>query len=199
MNAKDADTRRSLYLKVDRYDQPSVPAMFDFANPGSHSPQRFNTTVPQQALFPHEQSLHARACGCRRQGHPRAKGTTLDSEAIRAVYQRILARDPKPDEVELAQRFAADATDLSGEKPFRWSYGSMTLTRDAEGKPVFNDFQAFANFTERSGGGQRLWSPGPKIPAPDPKWGHAFWANYGGHAAPAMIVRSWRAGMFPPT
>jgi hypothetical protein len=39
------------------------------------------------------------------------------------MYQRILARDPKPDEVELAQRFAADADALNGEKPFRWSYG----------------------------------------------------------------------------
>jgi hypothetical protein len=192
LNAKDADTRRSLYLKVDRYDQPSVPAMFDFANPGSHSPQRFNTTVPQQALFLMNSPFMRERADAVAKATP-LKGTTLDSEAIRAVYHRILARDPKPDEVELAQRFAADATDLNGEKPFRWSYGSMTLTRDAEGKPVFNDFQAFAHFTERSGGGQRLWSPGPKIPAPDPKWGHAFWANYGGHAAPGdrAVMARW--------
>ncbi len=192
LNAKDADTRRSLYLKVDRYDQPSVPAMFDFANPGSHSPQRFNTTVPQQALFLMNSPFMRERADAVAKATP-IKGTALDSEAIRAVYHRILARDPKPDEVELAQRFAADATELSGEKPFRWSYGSMTLTRDAEGKPVFNDFQAFAHFTERSGGGQRLWSPGPKIPAPDPKWGHAFWANYGGHAAPGdrAVMARW--------
>src|SRR4029079_7321182 len=51
LTSQEADTRRSVYLFVDRYDQPTVPAMFDFANPDRHSPQRFVTTVPQQALF----------------------------------------------------------------------------------------------------------------------------------------------------
>jgi hypothetical protein len=83
LNAKDADTRRTLYLKVDRYDQASVPAMFDFANPDSHSPQRFNTTVPQQALFlMNSPFMRARADAIAK-ATP-LKGTTLDSEAIRA-------------------------------------------------------------------------------------------------------------------
>ncbi|MDH4455884.1 MAG: PSD1 and planctomycete cytochrome C domain-containing protein [Verrucomicrobiota bacterium] len=187
LNAKDADTRRTLYLKVDRYDQASVPAMFDFANPDSHSPQRFNTTVPQQALFlMNSPFMRARADAIAKATPP--KGSTLDSEAIRAMYQRILARDPKLDEVELAQRFAADADALNGEKPFRWSYGSMQLTRTPDGKPAFAEFQPFAHLTERGGGGQKLWSPSEKIPSADPKWGHAFWANYGGHAAPKDLA-----------
>ncbi|OYX00498.1 MAG: hypothetical protein B7Z14_08945 [Bosea sp. 32-68-6] len=120
LNAKDADTLRTVYLKVDRYDQASVPAMFDFANPDGHSPQRFNTTVPQQALFlMNSPFMRARADAIAK-ATPQA-GTTLDSEAIRVMYRRVLARDPKPDEVELAQRFAADATALNAEKPFRWS------------------------------------------------------------------------------
>ena len=187
LNAKDSDTRRTLYLKVDRYDQASVPAMFDFANPDSHSPQRFNTTVPQQALFlMNSPFMRARADAI---GEATTlKGSTLDSEAIRAMYQRILARDPKPDEVELAQRFAADADALNGEKAFRWSYGTMTLTRTPDGKPAFVEFQPFAHLTERGGGGQKLWSPSEKIPSADPQWGHAFWANYGGHAAPKDLA-----------
>jgi len=187
LSAKEAEARRTLYLKVDRYDQASVPAMFDFANPDSHSPQRFNTTVPQQALFlMNSPFMRARADAIAK-ATP-LKGSTLDSEAIRAMYQRILARDPKPDEVELAQRFAADADALNGEKPFRWSYGSMKLSRTPDGKPGFAEFQPFAHLTERGGGGQKLWSPGAKIPDPDPKWGHAFWANYGGHAAPKDLA-----------
>ncbi len=185
LNAKDADTRRTLYLKVDRYDQASVPAMFDFANPDSHSPQRFNTTVPQQALFlMNSPFMRARADAVAK-ATP-LNGTTLDSEAIRAMYHRILARDPRPDEVELANRFAADATALNAEKPFRWSYGLMKFTRTPDGKAAFDDFKPFAHLTERGGGGQKLWSPGPKIP--DPEYGHAFWANYGGHAAPKDLV-----------
>jgi hypothetical protein len=185
LNAKDADTLRTVYLKVDRYDQASVPAMFDFANPDGHSPQRFNTTVPQQALFlMNSPFMRARADAIAK-ATPLA-GTALDSEAIRAMYRRVLARDPKPDEVELAQRFAADATALNAEKPFRWSYGTMKFARTPEGKPSFTEFQAFTQLTERGGGGQKLWSPAAKIP--DPKWGHVFWANYGGHAAPSEYI-----------
>ncbi len=187
LGAKEADTRRTLYLKVDRYDQATVPAMFDFANPDSHSPQRFNTTVPQQALFlMNSPFMRARADVIAKETP--LQGTTLDSEAIRSMYRRIFARDSKPDEVELAQRFAADATALSAEKSFRWSYGAMTLKRGLDGSLSFSGFEAFTHLTERGGGGQRLWSPSEKIPSADPKWGHAFWANYGGHAAPNDLV-----------
>lgn len=187
LDAKVADTRRAIYLKVDRYDQASVPAMFDFANPDSHSPQRFNTTVPQQALFlMNSPFMRARADAIARSAPLTV--TTLDSEIIRAMYRRILARDPKPEEVEHAQRFAADAAALNAEKPFRWSYGTMRMARGVDGKPEFGEFTAFAHLTERGGGGQKLWSPDAKIPSADLKWGHAFWANYGGHAAPGDLV-----------
>jgi hypothetical protein len=186
-NAKAADTRRTLYLKVDRYDQATVPAMFDFANPDGHSPQRFNTTVPQQALFlMNSPFLRTRADSIAKA--TKLQGSTLDSEALRSMYQRILARDPRPDEVELAQRFMAAATVLDAEKPFRWSYGTMKFTRGADGKPAFSGFEPFKHLTERANGSQRLWSPGEKIPSADAKWGHAFWATYGGHAAPKDLV-----------
>ncbi|MBL9133426.1 MAG: PSD1 domain-containing protein, partial [Verrucomicrobiaceae bacterium] len=165
LHAKTADTRRTLYLKVDRYDQATVPAMFDFANPDSHSPQRFNTTVPQQALFLMNSPFM------------RARADVFATAEIDSLYRRILARVPTTEEKALAQRFIDDATTLNGEKPFRWSYGSMTLTRAADGAPAFADFKPFTHLTERAGGGQRLWSPVAKIPDPAGTWGHAFWAN----------------------
>jgi hypothetical protein len=64
----------------------------------------------------------------------------------------------------------------------------MKLSRTPDGKPAFAEFQPFAHLTERGGGGQKLWSPSEKIPSADPKWGHAFWANYGGHAAPKDLA-----------
>ena len=181
LNAKDADTRRTLYLKVDRYDQATVPAMFDFANPEGHSPQRFNTTVPQQALFLMNSPFM------------RARADVFATAEVDSLYRRVLARAPTAGEKALAQRFIDDATALNGEKPFRWSYGSMTLTRAPDGKPAFSGFQPFTHLTERAGGGQRLWSPSEKIPSADPRWGHAFWANYGGHAAPkdAVVTARW--------
>src|SRR5947209_12438694 len=43
--------RRSVYLFIDRQNLPGTFRAFDFASPDTHSPQRYTTTVPQQALF----------------------------------------------------------------------------------------------------------------------------------------------------
>src|SRR5262249_41224351 len=43
--------RRSVYLFIDRQNLPGTFRNFDFASPDTHSPQRYSTTVPQQALF----------------------------------------------------------------------------------------------------------------------------------------------------
>jgi hypothetical protein len=44
-------TRRTVYGYVDRLNLPNLFKTFDFAVPDMHSPQRFVTTIPQQALF----------------------------------------------------------------------------------------------------------------------------------------------------
>jgi hypothetical protein len=44
-------TRRTLYGSIDRQNLPSTLRAFDFASPDQHVPQRFQTTVPQQALY----------------------------------------------------------------------------------------------------------------------------------------------------
>ena len=43
--------RRTIYGQVERQNLPAMFRTFDFATPDTHSPQRFTTTVPQQALF----------------------------------------------------------------------------------------------------------------------------------------------------
>jgi hypothetical protein len=43
--------RRTVYGLIDRQGLPGMLATFDFASPDAHSPQRYTTTVPQQALF----------------------------------------------------------------------------------------------------------------------------------------------------
>ncbi|MBI3881041.1 MAG: PSD1 domain-containing protein, partial [Verrucomicrobia bacterium] len=43
--------RRTVYGLVDRQDLPNLFRVFDFANPDTSSPQRFQTTVAAQALF----------------------------------------------------------------------------------------------------------------------------------------------------
>jgi cytochrome c553 len=43
--------RRTLYGFIDRQNLPGLFRTFDFASPDATSPQRFTTTVPQQALY----------------------------------------------------------------------------------------------------------------------------------------------------
>ena len=43
--------RRTVYGLIDRQALSAVFPTFDFASPDAHSPQRYTTTVPQQALF----------------------------------------------------------------------------------------------------------------------------------------------------
>ncbi|MEP6172162.1 MAG: PSD1 and planctomycete cytochrome C domain-containing protein, partial [Rhodopirellula bahusiensis] len=43
--------RRTLYAMINRQNLPGLFRTFDFASPDMHSPERYQTTVPQQALF----------------------------------------------------------------------------------------------------------------------------------------------------
>ncbi|HEX3725496.1 MAG TPA: DUF1553 domain-containing protein, partial [Pirellulales bacterium] len=43
--------RRSVYALIDRQALPGLLPTFDFASPDTHSPERYTTVVPQQALF----------------------------------------------------------------------------------------------------------------------------------------------------
>ena len=173
--AADVDQWRSVLLFVDRYDQPTVPAMFDFANPDSHSPQRFVTTVPQQALFlmnspfmkAQAESLAAKA--------PKV-GSTPDAQAVTSLYERVLLRQPSADEVEMAQRFFADAEGLQKEVPFSWTYGTQEVSRAADGSWQVGEFLKFAVRDPKD----NRWSHTGKIP--DPKWSYAFLTPQSGHA-----------------
>ena len=44
-------TRRSVYGFIERQNLPAFFRTFDFANPNTHTPERPQTTTPQQALF----------------------------------------------------------------------------------------------------------------------------------------------------
>jgi hypothetical protein len=107
--APDVDSRRSLYLFIDREVQASVPALFDFANPDLHSPQRSVTTVPQQALFlinsPFIQTQSNKLAATLLAD----TGGVVDARTIEALYHRVLLRGPKPDEAEMALRFVNSA------------------------------------------------------------------------------------------
>jgi len=100
--------RRAVYASIDRQNLPGTFRAFDFASPEQHTPQRFQTTVPQQALYLMNNAFvaeRARAVSARDEvvkvTDPAAKAT--------AIYRAILGRNPTGEEVAMATAFALDA------------------------------------------------------------------------------------------
>jgi hypothetical protein len=181
LNAADADQWRSVLLLVDRYDQPTVPAMFDFANPDSHSPQRFQTTVPQQALFLMN-SPFMRMQADALAGRVPEDGGGREAEAVKGLYERVLLRAPSAEELALARRFFEDARGLQQEVPFAWGYGTQEVERDKEGQVSIGGFTPFAMMD----GKDNRWTHTGKIP--DSKWGYAFLTPQSGHAGSGAVA-----------
>jgi hypothetical protein len=177
-NDAKADMRRSVFLLVNRYDQPTVPAMFDFANPDSHSPVRYVTTVPQQALFlMNSPFMSTRAAHAADKTTLQSSG--IDSQAVTSLYHRVLRRDPRPDEVELAQRFIQDSEQLRRRSSaFIWTAGYGRLEKDAAGKDKLAVFKAFQHFGQ-SAQTKNRWYPTDTFP--DKDFGHLFIGIGHGH------------------
>ena len=117
-------TRRTVYGLIDRTNLPGTFRVFDFASPDTHSPQRFQTTVPQQALFllnsPFVQE-QAKTLAARKEiADPKS------TEAkVKALYRVTLGRNPTKDEAALASEFVSgdDAKATFG----RWQQLSQVL------------------------------------------------------------------------
>ncbi|QEL13603.1 PSD1 and planctomycete cytochrome C domain-containing protein [Limnoglobus roseus] len=94
--------RRSVYGFVDRQNLAGTLRAFDFASPDQHTPQRFQTTVPQQALFLMNSPFIGEVA--------KGVGTKVSSakttpENVTAVYRTVLSRNPTPAELALADEF----------------------------------------------------------------------------------------------
>jgi hypothetical protein len=188
-NNPEADYRRTVYMIVDRYDQATVPAMFDFANPDSHSPQRYVTTVPQQALFLMN-SPFMKERALRIANRTPVKGSTLDSQSIQDLYHRVLRRDAGPIEIELAQRFVTDAEDLNQRtNAFIWKYGYGKVEETARGQHQLAGFTPMKHFGNTPQTKNR-WFPTPTFP--DKELGHLFLSGNSGHPGPNVAsVMQW--------
>jgi hypothetical protein len=127
--------RRTIYALIDRRNLPDFFRTFDFANPDITSGQRFNSTVPQQALFmmnsPFVASLSRKLLD-----RPEVKTRTDEDERIEALYQVAYQRPPSPVEVKLGKRFLeaqSGITPMAAPEP-TWRYGSGEY--DAEAKTL---------------------------------------------------------------
>ncbi|MBI3192240.1 MAG: PSD1 domain-containing protein, partial [Pedosphaera parvula] len=143
--------RRTVYGYVDRQDLPNLFRVFDFANPDTSSPQRFQTIVAPQALYLLNSQFvidrvkrlveHAKASPA----VPKRSRTSPDEQELRRLYQLLFQREPSRNEIKMALGFLQDhpGEDVITPEVVAWKYGSGLY--DSESGRVV-EFAAMTNF-----------------------------------------------------
>jgi hypothetical protein len=128
-------TRRTIYGYIDREDLPEVFNHFDFANPEMSNGRRYETTVPQQALYVMNSPLvveQARNVVER----PDVTACATEEDKIKRLYNIIYQRLPGADELRLGHEFLADAATPEDQSPTAVASQPIRLGRD---RPRFQE------------------------------------------------------------
>ncbi len=184
VNIFDANnTRRTIYGFIDRQNIPDLLRSFDVATPNICTPQRSNTTVPQQALFMmNGPFVTTQAKAAATNALKQTSDDKVFVSRLTALYRSILSRDPSPDEVDAARRFMSDAKSAEP-SPWRFGYGPYDAGK-----------QRVANFTPLPHFAGRSWQGGPNIPDKALQW--LFLTPTGGHVGvnpQHAAIRRWVA------
>jgi hypothetical protein len=178
--------RRTVYSLIDRQNLPAVYQTFDFPNPDAHSPGRFRTTVPQQALFLLNSPFvveQARALAAR----PELTEAEDDGDRIAALYHLLYQRPPDAEENAMGDAFINGFDPDTHvpplyKTPWRYGYGSLDETT---GTVSFTPLPHFVN-------GQ--WQGGAALPNDALGW--TMLSAKGGHPGEGpdhATIRRWVA------
>lgn len=175
--------RRTVYSYIERQNLPGLFRTFDFASPDAHTPRRYQTTVPQQALFMMNSPFiieQARALV----HQDRIAAHETDEDRIRALYAVCFQRPPSGGELAMGIAFVreghAEAPDAS-----EWRYGYGAIDADEGAVTNFKPFPYFGNGNWRGGAEH-----------PDPELGWLTLSATGGHpgdGAGRAVIRRWVA------
>jgi mono/diheme cytochrome c family protein len=178
--------RRTLYGFIDRQNLPGLFRTFDFASPDTHTPQRFTTTVPQQALFMMNSPFVVEQARLLLE-RPEIAAEKVPFQRVRQLYRIVLGREPTRDEVNLAIRYvnqsSAASTRRTQEGPWQYGYGAV----DPETGAV-RSFTTMPHFTGA------VWQGGGELP--DPTLGWVSLTAEGGHPGNDLshaTIRRWVA------
>jgi len=101
------NNRRTVYGRISRGNLNTLLRLYDFPSANLHSPERELTTTPLQQLFvmnsPFIQA-QAEALAKRVEGEPDT------ASKVRAMYRRVVARDPDAKELDLAMSYLNGST-----------------------------------------------------------------------------------------
>ncbi len=128
------DPRRTVYSVIERERPLALLKTFDVADPEQHSPQRYQTTVPQQGLF----LLNSPFVG------EMARSLAARARDVPQLYRLALGREATPAELKRAQPFwAARPTPTTQPDAGPWQYGTARLDPDAGKVTGFSPFRYF--------------------------------------------------------
>jgi hypothetical protein len=176
--------RRAVYAFIDRTHPPSLFATFDFANPDTHSPERYSTIVPQQALY----LLNGRFADVQARHLAARYAAKADSaRRIGQMYRLVFGRVPTRAEVNLGLDFLKNAAPPQphlATPADAWKYGYGNYN-PATGKVNFTPLPYFTG---------KAWQLSAREPHPDK--GSAFLNAKGGHPGKGSrygVIRRWVA------
>ena len=187
INAEPFPTRRSVYAFVERQNLPGIFRTFDFASPDATSPQRFYTTVPQQALFLMNSPFAVQQAQATLK-RPEIQNAKTDVEKITALYRIAFERKPERDEIALGKQFIATQTTATNSAPVEkptWQYGFGEFDTNSGKVTSFTKLPHFTGSAYQ--GGSKL---------PDDKLGWVILNAEGGHAGNDLkhaAIRRWQA------
>ncbi len=98
LSSADFATRRCLYTYVDRHNPPELFTQFDFPNPSVPSGRRYETLVPQQALFLMNSALVMETAR-KLVERPQFQDLTDDSQRVTFLYLEVFNRLPSDKEI----------------------------------------------------------------------------------------------------
>jgi hypothetical protein len=179
--------RRTIYGFIDRQNLPSMFRAFDFASPDTHSPQRFVTTVPQQALFMMN-SPFAVSQAKSLVKRPELASEKDDAVRIKKLYALLFSREATQEEIALGLGFikSTDASVGSEKpKPSPWQYGY------GEYDEKTGRVKSFKKLTHFNG---TTWQVNATLP--DTNLGWILLNAAGGHPgndAAHAVIRRWTA------
>ncbi|MEX0610960.1 MAG: PSD1 and planctomycete cytochrome C domain-containing protein [Pirellulales bacterium] len=188
-------TRRAVYGFIERQNLPAFFRTFDFANPNTHTPERPQTTSPQQALFlmnsPFviEQATQL-AMRSQQPGESSVSSPSQDAASrvrrINRLYLSALGREPSVEELADALEYVdlgEPASSAAIASQLAWQFGWGTVDEATGGI----QFQPLASFTGTA------WQGGAALP--DPTTGWTMLNANGGHPGDAahQAIRRWVA------
>ncbi|MDR3459357.1 MAG: PSD1 and planctomycete cytochrome C domain-containing protein [Verrucomicrobiae bacterium] len=126
--------RRTIYNLVDRANIADVLVNFDFANPDMVTGARYQTTVPQQALYLMNNPLVINLAK-KLVAMPDFLDRTDDESKLQFLYERIYQRLPEPVETQLGLEFVT-STQLLDDSTNALAAIPPPEQLNAKGKPV---------------------------------------------------------------